>query len=188
MTAALRSDAVDAVQPSSLVSIVVDEALIPLDRVLGAIRRRNLPLLALSVGPGPAPGTSRVFAQLAANFDDVDRLVRQLRKLVGVQQATVRTAQSIEVRQLVLVRLAAPGARRLALMQTLTSFEGSVVAEEASAVLIQVAGPAAAIEHCLRLLAPFGILDVARSSPVTLDGDPAAGDALLPPPRQDDRP
>lgn len=184
MTAALRSQTAHA---SILVSIVVDEALIPLDRVLGGIRRRNLPLVALSVGPGPAPGTSRVFAQLAADAGDVDRLVRQLRKLVGVQEATVRAAQSLAVRQLVLIRLAPPGGRRLALMQVLAGFDGSVVAEAASSVLVQVAGPAAGIERCLRLLAPFGILDVARSSPVALDGDTEAAEAPLSPSRQDDR-
>lgn len=188
MTAALSSEVPGTAAPSSLVSIVVDDALIPLDRVLGAIRRRNLPLMALSVGPGPTPGTSRVFAQLAAEPGDVDRLVRQLRKLVGVEQASVRTGQSIEVRQLVLIRLALPGARRQALRQVLTGFDGSIVADEADAVLIQIAGPAAAIERGLRLLAPFGILDVARSSPVALDGDAAIAEVPLSPTRQDDRP
>ena len=187
MTAVLRNEIIESAQRSSLVSIVVDEALIPLDRVLGAIRRRNLPLVALSVGPGPVPGSSRVFAQLAASEGDVDRLVRQLRKLVGVQRATVRTAQSLDVRQLVLIRLAPPGTRRLALMQALAGFDGSVIAEEADAILVQAAGPAAAIERCLRLLAPFGILDVARSSPVALDGDAAAAEAPHFPIPQDDR-
>jgi acetolactate synthase-1/3 small subunit len=187
MTAALKSESAEGARGSILVSIVVNEALIPLDRVLGGIRRRNLPLVALSVGPGPAPGTSRVFAQLMADAGDVDRLVRQLRKLVGVQEATVRAAQSLAVRQLVLIRLAVPGGRRLALLQTLSGFEGSVVAESATAILVQVAGPAAGIERCLRLLAPFGILDVARSSPVALDGETAAAEAPLSPTRQDDR-
>jgi acetolactate synthase-1/3 small subunit len=165
MTAALKSESAEGARGSILVSIVVNEALIPLDRVLGGIRRRNLPLVALSVGPGPAPGTSRVFAQLMADAGDVDRLVRQL----------------------VLIRLAVPGGRRLALLQTLSGFEGSVVAESATAILVQVAGPAAGIERCLRLLAPFGILDVARSSPVALDGETAAAEAPLSPTRQDDR-
>jgi len=188
MSTALRSDPTAPDRESSLVSIVVEEALIPLDRVLGAIRRRNLPLIGLSVGPGPAPGTARVFATIGATDLDVDRLVRQLRKLIGVQQASVRTGQSPEVRQLALIRLPAPGQRRAALLQALTGVEGSVISDQPAELLIQIAGPPATIEAGLRLLAPFGILDVARSSPVTLEGDAVTVHASHSSFRQDDRP
>jgi len=188
MSTALRSEGPASGTESSLISIVVDEALIPLDRVLGAIRRRNLPLVGFSVGPGPARGTARVFAAVAATPEDVDRLVRQLRKLVGVQEASMRTGQSPEVRQLALIRLPAPGNRRAALLQALTGVDGSVIADQPAELLIQIAGPPATIEAGLRLLAPFGILDVARSSPVALQRDAVTLQASHSSIRQDDRP
>ncbi|HTO73136.1 MAG TPA: acetolactate synthase small subunit [Gemmatimonadales bacterium] len=188
MSSLLRGEPATPSGEASLVSIVVDEALIPLDRVLGAIRRRNLPLVGLSVGPGPVRGTARVLASLAAAPDDVDRLARQLRKLVGVQDASVRTGGSPAVRQLALVRLTSPGARRLALLQALAGVDGSVVSEPPGETLVQIAGVPATIEAGLRLLAPFGILDVARSSPVTLDAEASVAPAPISSIRQDDRP
>lgn len=186
MSTAVQGTDAAPVWSACLVSIVVDEALIPLDRVLGAIRRRNLPLVGLSVGPGPAAGTARVLASVAAAPDDVDRLARQLRKLVGVQEAMVR--QSTEVRQLALVRLSAPGARRLAMLQALAGVDGSVVSEAQAETVVQIAGAPATIEAGLRLLAPFGILDVARSSLVTLEAEAAMARTPLSSIRQDDRP
>ncbi|MEO8030092.1 MAG: acetolactate synthase small subunit [Gemmatimonadota bacterium] len=185
MTAAIAVAA--PIGTTHLIAVVVDDAMIPLDRLLGAIRRRNLPLLALSVGPGPAVGTVRVFVQLAADEGDVGRLVRQLRKLVGVHQAMLRRADVGDVRQLVLIRLTPPGARRPALMQLLAAHSATITADETLALEIQLAGPAAELERSLRALAPFGILDVARSSPVALDDEAAADSGSLSSTRQDDR-
>ncbi len=187
MTSAIVATAAAPVHATHLIVVVVDDAMIALDRVLGAVRRRNMPLLALSVGPGPAGGTVRVLVQLAADEGDVDRLVRQLRKLVGVHQAVVRQGDARGVRQLLLIRLTPPGARRPALMQLLAAYSATITADETLALEIQLAGPVAELERSLRALAPFGILNVARSSPVALDDEAAALSGSFSSTRQDDR-
>jgi len=187
---------VTAIEPSKepaaagaghLVAVVVDEAMIPLDRVLGAVRRRNLPFTALSVGPGPAEGVVRVFLHVHADPGDVDRLVRQLRKLIGVRQALVRQADSIGVHQLALVRLSSPGARRGTLLTEVARHRMRLIAERPDTVEVELAGSPAELDEGLRALAPFGILDVALSSPVVLADEPAATPESLFPSRQDDR-
>ena len=187
MTAIEPSSEPLAHRASHLVAVVVDEAMIPLDRVLGAVRRRNLPFTALSVGPGPVAGVVRVFLQVHADPGDVDRLVRQLRKLVGVRQALVRQADSAGVRQLALIRLSSPGARRAALLAAATKHCMRLTADRPDSVEFELAGSTAELEDGLRALAPFGILDVARSSPVVLEDERAVTSGSLFPSRQDDR-
>jgi acetolactate synthase-1/3 small subunit len=176
-----------AIRTGHLVAVVVDEAMIPLDRVLGAVRRRNLPFTSLSVGPGPVAGVVRVFLQVHADPGDVDRLVRQLRKLVGVRQALVRQADSVGVRQLALVRLSSPGLRRTALLAAATQHRMRLIADRPGSVELELSGSPDELEDGLRALAPYGILDVARSSPVVLEDERPATPGSHFPSRQDDR-
>lgn len=174
-------------RPPRLITVVVDDAMIPLDRVLGAVRRRNMPLVALSVGPGPIAGTVRVFADLTADEGDIDRLVRQLRKLVGVHHASERSVEAADVRQLALVRVTPPGSRRAALVRIIEAHRMVVLAEQPLALVLEVAGSPGQLERGLQALAPFGILDVARSSPVAFEEEGATAPAFIPSNQQDDR-
>ena len=161
----------------TLISVVVDEAMIPVDRALGVLRRRNLRIRSLTLGPGPVEGTTRVLAEAEAAPADAERLVGQLRKLVGVRQAEIETAHGNGSRQLVLVRLRPAGERGPALAAALERNGATVLEAGPLGSVVQVTGTPTEVHEGLRALAPFGVIDTAWSGLVALAAAPGAAEA-----------
>jgi acetolactate synthase small subunit len=168
------------------ISIVVDEAMIPLDRALGVVRRRNLRITSLTLGPGPVEGTTRIVAQAAADPADLQLLAQQLRRLVGVREATVDPADSPPGRQLALARLRPAGERGRALLAALDSAGATLLEAGPEGCIVQVIGTVPEVRRGLTSLEPFGILDTAWSGPVALSARPAPAADAVPTSTEDD--
>jgi acetolactate synthase small subunit len=160
-------------------AFVVDEAMIPLDRALGVVRRRNLRVDSLTLSPGPVGGTTRVVVQATADPLDMERLVQQLRKLVGVRDAVVDPVDAPPGRQLALVRLRPAGERWAALLAAVERAGGTLLDAGPEGCIVQVTGTVAEVRRGLASLEQFGILDSASSGPVALAAPVvAAADAV----------
>lgn len=154
-------------------AFVVDEAMIPLDRALGVVRRRNLRVDSLTLSPGPVGGTTRVVVQAVADPVDMERLVQQLRKLVGVRDAVVDPVDAPAGRQLALARLRPAAERGAALLAAVERAGGTLLEAGPDGCIVQIIGTMAEVRRGLASLEPFGILESASSGPVALTA-PAA--------------
>ena len=167
-------------------SFVVDEAMIPLDRALGMVRRRNLRIGSLTLGPGQVKGTTRVVVEVAATPADVEGLARQLRKLVGVRDAVVDAADASPGRQLALARLRPAGERGAALLAAVARAGATLLEAGPEGCVVQVIGTVPEVRRGLTLLEPFGILDTAWSGPVALAAPAPRANGAVPTSTEDD--
>ncbi|HMH55195.1 MAG TPA: hypothetical protein VK535_02955, partial [Gemmatimonadales bacterium] len=69
------------------VSVLLEDRWITLNRAVGLIRRRNLPVHSLAVGPTATPGLSRLTIMIHSDTATADRAVQHLQKVVGVRAA-----------------------------------------------------------------------------------------------------
>jgi len=168
------------------ISIVVDEAMIPLDRALGVVRRRNLTITALTLSPGPVAGTTRIVVQAAADPVDVQLLARHLRRLVGVRAAAVDTAGAPHSRQLALARLRPAGERGGALLAAVERAGATLLEAGPEGCVVQVIGTMPEVRRGLTSLEPFGILETVWSGPVALTARPAPAADAVPTSTEDD--
>ncbi len=153
---------------SWVVSVLLEDDLLALNRAIGIIRRRQLPVEAFRAGPAAARGTMSLTLVVGADRAAVDRLAAQLRKMVGVRAVAVGAEEEVAARELLLARVAVERGREAALLDVLALYEAGVVAETAGEALVEATGSPPLLTSLLRALEPFGVLDAARSGPLAV--------------------
>jgi acetolactate synthase I/III small subunit len=160
-------------------AVLVDEELLTLSRIAGMLRRRNLPLRSIAVGPTGTPGCSRLTLMLHTDAAAADLLARQIRNVVGVRAAAAFPAKDGIARELALVKVRADHARYGELLDAALLYKATIVDETDDAVILEVSGSEAFVLSFLRAIERFTVLDVARSGAIALERSPAGTAATL---------
>ena len=150
------------------VSVLLEDRWITLNRAVGLIRRRNLPVHSLAVGPTATPGLSRLTIMIHSDTATADRAVQHLQKVVGVRAAVAFPAGEGVVRELALVKVRAPHERYGELLDVVQLYNASVVDDSADAMIVELSGSDAFVLSCIRALERFGVVEVARSGTIAL--------------------
>ena len=150
------------------VSVLLEDRLITFNRAVGLIRRRNLPVRSLAVGPTATPGLSRLTIMIHSDTATADRAVQHLQKVVGVRAAVAFPAGEGVVRELALVKVRAPHERYGELLDVVQLYNASVVDDSADAMIVELSGSEAFVLSCIRALERFGVVEVARSGTIAL--------------------
>ncbi len=159
---------------SQAVSVLLEDRLITLNRAVGLIRRRNLPVRSLAVGPTDTPGLSRLTIMMHSDSATADRAVQHLQKMIGVRAVTAFPSSDGVARELALVKVRAPHERYVELLDVLQLYNASVVDDSPEATIVELSGSEAFVVSCIRALERFEVLEVARSGTVAL-GSGAVG-------------
>jgi acetolactate synthase I/III small subunit len=149
------------------VSVLLEDRWITLNRAVGLIRRRNLPVRSLAVGPTDTPGLSRLTIMLHSDTATAERAVQHLQKVVGVRAAVAFPAGEGVVRELALVKVRAPHERG-ELLDVVQLYHASVVDDSADTMIVELSGSEAFVLSCIRALERFGVVEVARSGTIAL--------------------
>ena len=150
------------------VSVLLEDRLITFNRAVGLIRRRNLPVRSLAVGPTATPGLSRLTIMIHSDSATADRAVQHLQKMVGVRAAVAFPAGEGVLRELALVKVRAPHERYGELLDVVQLYNASVVDDSADAMIVELSGSEAFVLSCIRALERFGVVEVARSGTIAL--------------------
>ena len=78
---------------SHQVLVLLDDGLATLNRAIGVLRRRNVAVGGLALVPDAAGGQSRLTFDLPGDPATVDRVVQQIRKVIGVRDVTVKEVE-----------------------------------------------------------------------------------------------
>jgi acetolactate synthase-1/3 small subunit len=159
-------------------AVLFDEELVTLTRIAGMLRRRNLPLRSIAVGPTGTPGCSRLTIMLHTDPDAADRVARQLENVIGVREAASYPTKEGVARELVLVKVRAEQDRYGELLDVALLYKAAIVDESAEATILEVSGTEAFVLSFLRALERFEVLDIARSGAVALERTALTGAAL----------
>jgi len=165
---------------SHAISVLLDDDLLTFNRVIGVVRRRNVPIANLTMGASQVPGVSRLSFMMQADEANADRLVRQLQKSFGVRHAAMFPAEDAVTREIALIKVRPAATNRAELAAVVLQFEAAVVEESPGAWIIAMTGVAARIESCIRALERFGILEIARSGAVAMRSGAASSPSPAP--------
>lgn len=160
-------------------AVLLDEELLTLTRIAGMLRRRNLPLRSIAVGPTATPGCSRLTIMLQTDATAADRVARQIQNVVGVRAAAAFPAKDGIARELALVKVRPDHERYGELLDMALLYKATIVDESNDAVILEVSGSEAFVLSFLRAIERFEVLDVARSGAVALERSGAANAATL---------
>ena len=150
------------------VAVLLEDRLITFNRAVGLLRRRNLPVRSIAVGPTGTPGLSRLTIMIHSDEATADRAVKHLQKMIGVRQATAFPARDGVARELALVRVRASAERYGELLDVVQLYHASIIDDAPDAMIVELTGSDAFVLSGLRALERFEVLEVARSGTIAL--------------------
>ena len=162
------------------ISVVLEHELVTLNRAFGLLRRRNLPIKSIAVGPSGTPGLARLTIMMQTDQVTANRAARQLDKIIGVREVAAFPAREGVARELALVKVRPGAARYAELLDVALLYKATIVDEAPEAVIVEVSGSEAFVLSFLRALERFEVVEVARSGAVALERPQGSGFTLTP--------
>lgn len=156
----------------TLIALVQDRPGV-LNRVASMFRRRGFNLESLSVGPSETPDVSRLTLVVDNTDTDVEQVSKQLYRLIDVLKVSDVTADPIVARELVLVKIYAPAARRPEITSLADACGATVADVGQDALVLELAAPPDEVDNFIALARPFGIREMVRSGRVAMLRGPA---------------
>jgi acetolactate synthase I/III small subunit len=150
------------------VSVLLEDRLITLNRAVGLIRRRNMPVSSLAIGPTGTPGLSRLTIMMQSDIATAERAVQHLQKMIGVRAAIAFPSLDGVARELALVKVRAPHQRYAELLDVIQLYGASVLDDSTDGLIVELCGSEAFVLSCLRALERFEVVEVARSGTIAL--------------------
>lgn len=145
------------------ISVLVENKFGVLARVSGMFSGRGFNIDSLNVAPTHDASLSRITAVLMGDDAALDLCIKQLRKLVNVVEVIDFTEGQAVVRELVLIKVKADSRTRSEIMQISDIFRTKIVNVAQDSVIIEMTGDDGKVGAFLKLVEPFGILELART-------------------------
>ena len=150
------------------ISILVENKFGVLARVTGLFSGRGFNIDSLNVAPTHDAALSRITAVLKGDESALNLAIKQLRKLVNVVEVSdFKDGQAVQ-RELVLVKVKASAKTRSEVMQICEIFRTKIVNVDHNELIIELVCDSAKVTAFLDLLAPFGVLELARTGTLAL--------------------
>lgn len=145
------------------ISVLVENKFGVLARVAGMFSGRGFNIDSLNVAPTHDASLSRITAVLKGDDSALDLCIKQLRKLVNVVDVVDFTEGQAVSRELVLLKVKADAKTRSEIMQISDIFRTKIVNVAHDSLIIEMTGDDSKVSAFLKLIEPFGIIELART-------------------------
>ena len=149
-------------------SVLVENKPGVLTRVAGLFARRGFNIESLAVGESEDPKLSRITITIDGAEHPIDQVTKQLHKLINVVKIRDLQPEGMVAAELVLIKVAAEGDKRTAVLQIAEIFNAKIVDVERRSVVLRVVGTTDKLAALLELLKPIGILEVVRTGTIAI--------------------
>ncbi len=150
-------------------SVLVEDESGALSRIAGLFARRGFNIDSLAVGPAEMSGQSRITMVVEGDDQTLQQMSKQLDKLVNVLQVLDLTCCPAVERELMLLKVSAPASERSGILDLVQVFRAKVVDVADEALTLEVVGDPGKLVALEKLLAPYGILEIARTGKIALE-------------------
>ncbi len=151
-----------------VIAVYVDNQAGVLTRVTGMFTRRGFNIDSLTVGETEHSEYSRITIGMSGDEYAREQMVNQLCKLLVVKKVEVLDEDSIK-RELMLIKVRNDTVNRSEIMTAVDVFRASVIDYSPEGMCIEVTGNPSKIDAFVKLMQPFGILEMCRTGIVALD-------------------
>jgi acetolactate synthase-1/3 small subunit len=139
-----------------------------LNRIASLFRRRGYNIVSLNVGRTHQEGISRMTFVVEADDDRAKIIEANLYKMVNVLSVQDITLESALVRDMALIKVGVVAARRPEVIQLCEIFGARVLDITPDALTAEISGSPDRIEGLLRVLSPFGILEMVQTGRIAM--------------------
>ncbi len=151
-----------------VIAVYVDNKYGVLTRVTSMFTRRGFNIDALTVGETESPEYSRITICMSGDGYAREQLINQLKKQINVKKVEVLEDDAIK-RELMLIKVKNTSEHRSEVMSAVDVFRAKVIDYTPGEMCIEVTGEPSKIDAFVRLMIPFGILEMCRTGIVALE-------------------
>ena len=151
-----------------IISALVQNEAGVLAHISGLFAGRGFNIDSLAVGETEDAGISRMTIVAEGDEQILEQIVKQLRKVITVVKVQDFSGVDCVERDLMLIKLNAPAARRSEIVELVSLFRGRVVDVASSELMIELSGPEKKLEAFMALVRPYGIKEVCRTGRIAL--------------------
>ena len=151
-----------------IIAVYVDNQAGVLTRVTAMFTRRGFNIDTLTVGETERSEYSRITICMRGDDNVKAQIVNQLKKLIVVKGVEVLEDEPTK-RELMLIKVQNNAQFRNDIMTAVDVFRASVIDYSAESMCIEVTGAPTKIDAFIKLMQPFGILEMCRTGTVALE-------------------
>jgi acetolactate synthase-1/3 small subunit len=151
-----------------VLAVYVDNKAGVLTRVSAMFTRRGFNIDAITSGDTDHPEYSRITIAMSGDEYVQEQIINQLKKLHVVKKVQVLDDEPIK-RELMLIKVSNKVKNRSEIMTAVDVFRASVIDYSPEAMCIEVTGSPSKMDAFVKLMQPFGILEMCRTGIVALD-------------------
>lgn len=151
-----------------VIAVYVDNQAGVLTRVSSMFTRRGFNIDSLTVGETERSEYSRITICIHGDKNMQKQLVNQLTKLFVVKKVEVLEDEAIK-RELMLIKVKNESLNRAEIMTAVDVFRANVIDYSNESMCIEMTGNSSKIDAFIKLLEPYGILEMCRTGIVALD-------------------
>jgi acetolactate synthase-1/3 small subunit len=139
-----------------------------LAHISGMLASRGFNIDSLAVGETEDPNLSRMIFVVRGDDQVLDQVRKQLDKVVTVVAVQDISAEDFVERDLMLIKVKAPPAKRMEISLLVEMFRGRVVDIGLDTLMVEISGQENKIEAFIDLMRPYGIIELARTGRIAL--------------------
>jgi acetolactate synthase-1/3 small subunit len=139
-----------------------------LAHISGMLASRGFNIDSLAVGETEDPHLSRTTFVVTGDDSTLEQVRKQLDKLITVVKVEDISGEDYVERDLMLIKINAPPAKRVEILQIVEMFRARVVDVGLDNLMLEISGREQKIEAFIELLRPHGILELARTGRIAL--------------------
>ena len=151
-----------------IISAMVQNEAGVLAHISGLFAGRGFNIDSLAVGETEDPAVSRMTIVATGDDQILEQIVKQLRKVITVIKVQDFSGHDYVERDLMLIKVNAPSARRNEIVQLVGLFRGRVVDVGASELMVELSGPEDKLEAFVSLVRPYGIKEICRTGRIAM--------------------
>jgi acetolactate synthase-1/3 small subunit len=141
-------------------------------RVSGLFAGRGYNIDTICGAPTANPNMSRITISTTAKAEQVEQILKQVRRLINVIKVRDMTGKNAVKRELALICVKATTKDRPEILRLIETFRGRIVDTGVSHYIVEVTGGQEKIDAFLQLLEPMGVKKLARSGILALYREP----------------
>ena len=150
------------------ISITVENKFGVLARVSGLFSSRGYNIDSLAVGETQDPKISRMTIVVKGDDRILEQVIKQLNKLVDIIEVSDLREGSYVSRELSIVKVKCTSKTRTEILEIANVFRAKTIDIGHKSLILQITGSEEKIGAFIKLMEPFGILELARTGKVAM--------------------
>ena len=150
------------------ISVTVENKFGVLARVSGLFSSRGYNIDSLAVGMTQNPNISRMTIVVKGDDRILEQVIKQLDKLIDVIEVTDLKKGSYVDRELTLIKVKCNSKTRTEVLEITNAFRAKAIDIGHNTLILQITGSEEKVEAFIKLMEPFGILELARTGKVAM--------------------